>query len=376
MPLTLVENYNHGIINKISFFIALIINFITIDRNIRKKMPQMVVVGSDTANVNIRILLGLCMLYRIPILILYNADLNSICEIKYDNLINRLIYERLVQCKLFVFFRAIIYNCQVPGLYTKTSHICVISEDIKLKLEKCGVQPERVFVVGLDSELDKSVDEELKCNIKNDLNVSNKKLTIAFFTECISDIYNIEYSRRLYRTIWEEFEKLPQKFQVVIKLHPRESMEQVDFIIKTFTGSKYVIIRNTNPKDIILVSDLIIAHFSKVLIMAALMNKRILSINWKNEREKTFLSEEEGALLEIKSPEEVLNKINDALYNDEYINKAGQLIGGIAKRYKGSGEDMKKIVHLILNIAGRGINDIYTGYVSSNHFDGEKIKSV
>lgn len=367
IELSLVRRSGNGTKNNIAYLFGLIKNFFSIYKLVGLEKPEMVIVGSDAGNVNIRFLLGLCSHYSIPVLILYNTDFRGPTHIAKINYLLNTLLAKLDRFKFFVFIRAMIYKCEIPGLFVKNSSICVIHRGIKEKLARLGIGEERIFVMGLEGET--SVASLSNFHLKHTLCGNRETKLVVVFTECLRDLYGSDYTAGLYRTFLDEFSKLPPAIRVVVKLHPRENSDEINLIKNTFKDSGVLIIEDidVNVNDLISISDLVIAHFSKVLITASLMNKKILSINWKNDREKTFLNEEEGSLLEIKSPQELLNKINDALYSADFNDQAAELIQGIADRYKGSPEDMNRLVQLILKQIGRDKNDVYPGYVPDNH---------
>lgn len=374
-PLELVADYNSGVIKKIKLLMLFYINMLKIDKLVRKHIPSAVVVGSDTANVNIKILLGLCLLHKIPIIILYNTDFNIPDRKKVKSIYSHSIWNVLNKWKLLVFIKALLYSCEVPGMFASNSSICVISDDIKRKLQYCGIKPERIFVVGLDNEMRNGIENDFILSIKKGIGKDRVAL-LAFFTECINKIYGNGYAKYLYETIFMEFQKLPQEIKILIKLHPREDQSQISFIKEKLSGTEYILVPGeVEAKDVIAVSDLIIAHFSKVLINAAMMGKRILSINLKSDQEKTFLSLEERHLLEIKNPEEITKKVEEIIYDKENNYKIDALIDGIAKKYIGTGNSIEKITQLILEKAGKVKYDYHSRSFKNNYIDGEKIKS-
>jgi len=319
-------------------------NFRKIGNFLKETKPSLVVVGSDLGNLNIRFFIEYCMLLGIPILILYACDIpleqNKILFSSLDNL--------LFYCKypFFRFFRSIFFKGNIVGKYALNAKICVISEEFKRKLIRKSIEQERITVVGLPIIFSNNVLD----NIFIKLGISKNQKIVVFFTECIQNVYGEKYIKNLYKKLAEIFKEISgNKISFIIKLHPLEDDKTELFIRDVFKKFPIKIIKNFSAEELITVSDLCIAHFSRVLISSALMKKRFLSINLMKDKKRTFIPKEDRSILEINSYEDLTIKVKEILRSPEYAQRIDKAIAHLSKKFSYS-DSIEKITSLILDI--------------------------
>jgi len=340
IPIYKTSGSRKKITTKIKLLINSIKNFRDIYQFLKKNRPDAVVVGSDLGNLNIRFLMDACYFCHIPIVILYSCD---IPEFQNKNIFN---FKYANKLKILNFFRAILFRGTTPGEYAPNSTICVASEQARQRLTSRSIDKNRIFVTGMPL-----FDASIKCspeNIFKKLGIPNNHKLVILFTEHIQNIYGAEYTKNLYFNLEKTIKNLDKNIFFLIKLHPLEDEEFKTFIKNVFGKSRCKIIENFDAEDLIAASDLCISFWSRVLITASLMGKRFLSINFKKDRKRTFMTEEEYKILEITNPENLKKDIEKALENPMCNDKMDKTIGNIAKRFS-SHDSCEKIASIILN---------------------------
>ncbi len=339
----IITFYYNGVINKLKALYFSIKNFRKIGSFLKEIKPNLIVVGSDLGNLSIRFFLEYCMLLRIPILILYTCDIpieqNKFLFSCLDNL---LFYYKT---PFFRFFRSIFFKGNIVGTYALNAKICVISEEFKRKLIRKGIEQERIIVIGLPIVFSNNVLDK----VYTKLGISKKQKIVVFFTECIQNVYGEEYTKNLYKNLAEIFKNLSDnKISVIIKLHPLEDEKTKLFIRGVFKKSPFKIVKNFSAEELINISDLCIAHFSRVLINAVLMEKRFLSINLMKDKKRTFIPKEDRSILEINSFEDLKIRVKGILKSPEHGRRIDKAIAHLSKKFSYS-DSVEKITSLILD---------------------------
>jgi len=324
-------------------------NWKVVRKLLKEVEPDVIVVGSDLGNLNIRFLMDACYSSRMPVVILYSCDLpklNARAAFRFFySWRNRYIFK----LRIISFFRALLFTGTIPGEYALDSTICVASEEICKKLVAKGISRKRIIVTGMPFPTF-PISSSSEGTFKK-LGIPQDYKLIILFTECIQHIYGTEYAKDLFIKLSQMVKILPNDIFFLIKLHPLESKEMEIFIKDIFNDKpRCKIITNFSVEELIGVASLCIAHFSRVLITAALMHKRFLSINLMKDRKRTFISGEEAEILEVNSFEDLERKIEEALENPEFGENIDKVVTGIANRFS-SADSYEKIISAILNSA-------------------------
>ena len=349
-PIFRVPDYQKGILSKLRLLFSSFRNLREIRKFLGQQEPDVVVVASDLGNLNIRFLMDACRYRGIPVVIVYTCDIPKANNKHFLDVFYSQNMAAIFKSELLSYFRALLFVGVTPGKYSLDSTLCVASEDIRQELIARGIKKHRIFVSGMPFS-------NYQLNVLPQGVLKEQKMTedfklIVFFTECIQNIYGREYTDDMYIKIAKIVEDLPNAVQFMIKLHPLEPSYMETFIREIFEQSRCKVIKNNNAEEMLAVADLSIAHFSRVLITAALMRRRFLSMNITNDRERTFISDKESEILEITSYEDLRIKINKALEEDNFRLKMDNAVKSISNRYINF-KSFDEIVSVILNAPGK-----------------------
>lgn len=287
-------------------------NYRKIRRWVEHNKPDLLIVTSDLGPQKVRFLMESAKLNQIPVVIFYSFDVpdgnNSTMS---DMLCSKLDRFSNVMAS---FVRANVREKEIVGSYNSSATICVVSESTRQKLVEKGIPPYRIKVVQAPVPM---VDHEQVVKVREKLEVCSETKVVLFFTECIECIYGMDYLTNLYSSLAGILAELAEQEDIlfVIKLHPRESKTSIDFVRNTFTGRHVRILDNYDVEELIAAADLSLAHFSKVLITAALMGKPFLSLNLLNDRKRTFIKKQFSEEVEVhviaELGEKIINAISD-----------------------------------------------------------------
>lgn len=335
------------IFRKLVNFQRLLVNFYEIGSFLRTENPDVVILTSDLGpGKYYRFLCEHCMLQNVPILILYTFDLTEkpvpALTIRLKNFLFHFRFG------IIRFIRAILPeylpDSQAVGSYAPSATICVNSAVVRSKLLASGIENDRIVLVKSPVMI---TDEAIKSKIRKKLDIPISSKVVILFSERIEQFYyGQEYIKELYEGIANIFTSLSVDIDVffIIKPHPYESAETTQLIENVFTGERCRIISDINAEELIAASDISIAHFSKVLITASLMDKMFLSINLKNDRSYTFIPQNESYVLEMRSFKEINNKIRNALTSESAANEIKSSCRRIAKSFNPSDKDFVDVV--------------------------------
>lgn len=338
IPVRQVVKDKNSFIFMIKLVVYSIFNFILINKLVKNEKPSIVIVGSDVGPLNVRFLLGICDSQKIPIYIIYNTDVTL-----YSNkplYLRKKLILLLSKFKFFIYLRAVFFKRELPGFFAVESILYVLSDNVREILSQKGISPERIKVVG---ELFFS--ENSRNNmIYNELTIPESSRVISFYTECIEGVYGDDYAIWFYNELHSIFSQLPENITIILKIHPRED-KYTDYILKTFSDDRFRVVNSYSAEEVLLLSDLVIAHYSKILITSAIMGKRLLSINWMNDRRRTFLLKEEARVLEIPTPDKTRDMIIDALESEQVIKQIDITIAELSRRFVGDKDGIATIVN-------------------------------
>lgn len=346
IPIFRLPYYKNRIFSKFKLLNIAFRNWKIVRTSLKEVNPDTVVVGSDLGSLNIRFLMDACYSSRIPVVILYSCDLPKLNARAAFRFFYSWRNRYILKLRIISFFRASLFTGTIPGEYALDSTICVASEEICKKLVAKGISRKRIIVTGMPFPTF-PISSSSEGTFKK-LGIPQDYKLIVLFTECIQDIYGIKYAKDLFIKLAQMVKNLPNDIFFLIKLHPLESKEMEIFIKNTFNNKpRCKIITNFNVEELIGVTSLCIAHFSRVLITAALIHKRFLSINLMKDRKRTFISGEEAEILEVNSSEDLERKIEEVLENSEFKQRMDRMITGISNRFY-LPKSSEKIVEVIL----------------------------
>ena len=187
--------------------------------------------------------------------------------------------------------------------FLKKDRISLLIKTFKFLLNKCILflepHPKVAFISGL-AELHKFNKNKTKIVYSNCLDYNQtlsikkhsiKKNFIVFLDENVPNhpdahVLDVKhaYSRKEYwsrmKKIFETCYKRYNK-KIIISLHPRSTLNDIEFVKSYFKGPKYRVVYNQSLKSVVK-SYLVLAHFSTSIQFAIILNKPIMLIQLKN----------------------------------------------------------------------------------------------
>lgn len=233
-------------------------------------------------------------------------------------------------------------HCYLP------SKILLMDEIAKQEAIKEGLPESRLEVTGqpyfetIIQEFN-SYTEQSKTKIKENLGLSKTDYIITFASEPISAICErgkpLGYTEKtIFQELLNQVIKLDKNITILIKQHPKENPDNYESILKKHEHSKIklVVDQNTNPREVISISDLVCGMSSIFLIEAVIFKKPVISIQIGLNRENPFILDRIGVLKSIidrTTLEKKLGNNNFLNYNYEIISNASNNILNLVEKY-------------------------------------------
>ncbi|MFA6075363.1 MAG: hypothetical protein WCV63_04560 [Negativicutes bacterium] len=269
--------------------------------------PDAIVINSDLGGTYIRMFQEICLLLKKKIFIIYNhriIDNKSFSKSK---------------SKIWKYFKVLSFSDYRIGAYTQKSTIFAASNKMKDEIIALGIDSSRVIVVG-DPRKSTNIVDVRRANEKN-------KIVILYCTEVMQEIYSKTYVFLLNKWLKKMFVYLAKNhdnLEIVVKLHPREKEHpRIDRFYSELFGDStlFKIIDDQSLNDEILISaDIVVAHYTDMLRMAAWQKKVILSIELYNKSKFSLFtkrSQTEKDML-VQNISELQDKMSKAILNSEY----------------------------------------------------------
>lgn len=322
---------HNTIFDKILSIPAAIENYLKLAKILEEIKPDVIILESDLGNLNVRFLIDNIDSVLTKTIILYLCDVPPKVANRNMTFLSSILSKK--KLKLIKFIRALIFKGEIVGSFAIDADIFVIAEEIKNKLIKCGVMAQRLNLY--DYGFNKPALERLDSAT---LKIPEDCYIVAFYTECLQEIYGIEYIQMLYRELTQIFtSNLNSGLYLIIKPHPLENEKMLRFMQEIFVGSNIKFIRDIDSNALINFVDLNVAHYSRILIDACIANKNILSINIKNDGTRTFLQDVEKDMLEVKSIDQLEMHIFNLKDNAFYRNSQMDRVFNVAIRFMNNG---------------------------------------
>ena len=284
---------------------------------LRRERPDIVVVGSDLGGAYIRLVLDVSRRQGIPSLILSAVDYGLAASDQERGA--GAAFPRAIQAisRLLGLSRILFFEGDVLGSYATNSKVLVPSRAARNGLVKEGIAEERITVVGnpardRTAELRKQPKGEVKARVLHALGWEGGSLLVVYCTEVIHYVYGLPYLERVNALLLKKLEGLPVEVRVVVKLHPRESEESQAEFRTTFRGERFRVVRDQDLLPLLRAADLVVGHFSSVLLDGMRLDTPILSLNLRGDQRRELLGPD-MKLLTIRR-EADLHKIRDVLY--------------------------------------------------------------
>ncbi len=213
--------------------------------------------------------------------------------------------------------------------------IGIMDELAKEEMIGEGFDPGRLLITGqpyFDSlfELARDFNDDKIRRFRNHLNLLEGNLLISFFSQALTKTRGTDQTSSAYLgytqiTILDSLIKALHFIQseckrdiaLFIKLHPKESSEEVDRLI---SGAQLRIImdKGINPRELMLSSDVVSGMFTMVLVEAFLVKKKVLSIQIGLKKEDELILSRKKVIQPVYREENLLPALRECLLTDNY----------------------------------------------------------
>ncbi len=323
LPPTLSLGLKTDFINRIIRLIKYLYNFYIIKLYLYRESPDVIILGSDTGGVYIRKIQEIVKKMNIPVVILQCVMFLPVHERKelamnYSNLTKKIL-------SIFGLFKVFTFAGDVPGTYLSSNYVLALGDGSKKIIQSFGKESCRIIKTGNPAyDPIKYIVKNKNSDgwIKSHLGLKLNQKFLIYFTEMVQEVYGEKYLHNLNVFLKNTLDSLPADILVIIKPHPRESANVVENIKILFSDNRYQIIYDVDNNALIKSSLFCIAHNSTVLFNAILMNKPIISINFKKSDNfyqfpKCAIVRNERAMqkwinryfLDIKFEQEIIEKL-------------------------------------------------------------------
>jgi hypothetical protein len=287
-------------------------NIKTINHYLKFNLPDLVIVTSDLGNINKRIFLGLCEKKNIPILIYYTCDttLHNQKRKGFAVVILRPLHKlaQLLKFKVLdILIDSRLYNRHVIGSLTNKSILTVTNFNTYQKYKT--LLPNRIVHFVNNPKLPSEIPY-----------TPSPRTRITYFTECIQDLAGLAYAKETIFSVIQIFKECSSSATFFIRFHPQEPIVMRDFVIELIKGSDITILNSPEltGEMVIAMSDLNIAHFSRILLTALYNDKDIISVNFLRNRQSTFIPQHLAATNEIYKYDDLLTTIKQYTSSPEF----------------------------------------------------------
>ncbi|MGI6483973.1 MAG: CDP-glycerol glycerophosphotransferase family protein [Methanobacterium sp.] len=232
------------------------------------------------------------------------------------------------------------------GKFTK---IAVAGEYTKKLLMERGVDETKIVITGIP-RWDQLVNTKIY-NFNEDNNYkTNQKKIILFTTQPLveSGMWT-EEDMEFFISNVVQIVGMNDKYELIMKLHPRDKKERYKSILKKNDLEKYCIVtQNANIYELLRKCDLLLTHICTTAIEAMILEKPVLIIDFKYPLKKVpFI--EDGTFSAVLSPDNLLDSIEEVIknYNIEIFSTS---VYNYA--YLQDGNSSERVVELIKRLIG------------------------
>jgi len=189
-------------------------------------------------------------------------------------------------------------------------YIAVWSKGVKNMLLKCGIPKERIFITG-NPYFDKFPKLRKRMEQKDKFGKKIKILVITF----PSSPYN---SEKYILTILDGIAKGNIIFNIVIKIHPSESLKYYKQLLSNYKNLGVKVVKRGNIIKYLLNSDIVISSSSTVTLEAFILEKPLICLNTIGKRYAPPLDGKSIPI--VKNTDELVTRINNIFRNIEEEN--------------------------------------------------------
>ena len=237
--------------------------------------------------------------------------------------------------------------------YTEGLNIAVLSQFEKDMYVSLGVPPEKIFITG-QPRFDIIWQKQSNPNgqIIAELGVPEEKGIIVLATQPFVEprIWTEQQREQLVQAAVSAVKEFPDK-QLVIKLHPDESIEKYRKILTNIGEDKAIICRDVNLYELLNAGELLMTGDSTVGLEAMLLDKPVIVVNFTG-RPCVMGYAESGAAIGVYKEEGLAPAIGKALYDPLVRKELKQNREGFINKhvYKPDGQASKRVAKLIIQL--------------------------
>tara|TARA_B100000315_G_scaffold184167_1_gene173156 strand:+ start:6478 stop:7617 length:1140 start_codon:yes stop_codon:yes gene_type:complete len=216
------------------------------------------------------------------------------------------------------------------------SKILVMDDFAKQEAIKEGLPPDRITVAGqphFETLLKKKLSLQKSRNLREELCINQSDFLITFASEPVSKDYQQSGDSGHYwgfteKTIFKELFngineisfKYNKNISIIIKLHPREDIDNYSNMVSPLKRNKITlnVIKKTNPTDLILSSDLICGMSSIFLIESIVLGKPTISIQIGLNKENPFILDRRDILKSIVDQKTLIKQLESIIIKNNY----------------------------------------------------------
>ncbi len=237
--------------------------------------------------------------------------------------------------------------------YTEGLNIAVLSQFAKDAYISMGVPPERVFITGQPRfDLIWQKKPKPKEQVLIELGMPETKGVIVLATQPLVKmrIWTERQREQLVQAAVSAVKEFPDK-QLVIKLHPDESIETYREILTKIGEDKVIVCRDVNLYELLNACDLLMTVHSTVGLEAMLFAKPVIVVNFTG-RPCVMGYAESGAAINVCKEEDLAPAIWKALYDPQIREELTQYRKKFINEhvYKLDGQASKRVAELIVEL--------------------------
>ena len=234
--------------------------------------------------------------------------------------------------------------------YREGANMVVHSHPAKDDFINLGWPPERVFVVGqprLDSIFRKDFDKD---KFLSTLDISRYKNIVLLATQPLLSFWSWKDHKEFIAAIVTAIDNFPDE-ELVIKLHPEESLEDYQEILKELDRESIRLYKDIDIYDLINACNLLMTTHSTTALEAMILDKPVLCIDFTGRCPISIYTDDEAAI-GIHRQADLTSAIDKALHDPQ----TGQELEQGRKRflskniYKPDGQTSKRVAELIIRL--------------------------
>lgn len=283
-----------------------LLNFYRLKAFIRRMKPDEVVIGSHLGGIYIRALQIICHQLQIFCFCFWGI------EVKGTNSTRVPVWmpiPHLIKSTL---------HWPPDNAYTRNHRFGVSGNALKRHLMEKGISESQIVVTGNPAhDAIQRVSKQDTCRVMPDRKMDRGH--IIFLSEVIQEIFGLDYLERLLKSLGAACDELPVDIKVVVKFHPRETLQTRALHRDILTGDRYTFCETTDLADLIRRAALSIGCFTKALETSFILGVPVLSINFTGKNEYSIIYPTDKRM-ECANPDELKTKLA-AFFGDPEFRK-------------------------------------------------------